>query len=1053
MIQPLSSSDRGLLKERLFAALNVELEFTELLGPHPRKSKVWPCFNKSAHKNEDHNASLSVDFRTSAWKCHACGEKGDIFTLYMRVKQWTFADTLVSLARKYNLAYLLQQKNSNANTSRTKLIRSVQEEKYKDGLARSWQGWLHHPSKLEWMQVRYGLTMETLQRWRVGLGYDGRVWIPVWANKSTLATNRPGMAPAFVNVRKHDCFRSYAKWVNKNSPTKDVLPKRPVELTDEQIARQQYGPYEPFYDGSAGKVVSIKDYGNTYLYPFEILNEHSSVYLVGGELKALLLWQVGIPAVCFTTGEGSYTEELLIYFLGKRVRVLMDPDEAGERAADILVNVLANNGALVQRGRWPEDIKTELPPKGDVTDYLLLCDLKAEALDLLIWEDIAPRLVSEEKEEKVVTTIEMTECDDVPELAAMRTARFPDLTNPNYLFDWVKLGVLVSGRSEVPFVVPSSAEVTCEEGKLRWKPLCASCPLPTCGFRRKVSMNISSQIEILGQPFMQVEKQLLRRIGTPKKCMFPLVTMQPAAAETLIVTPSVDIVANGFESIDDFEYRHHPAVLLSETRIELTENKSYLLGGRIIPEPRTGRFMLAVKDYEQLDDDILSHPPSKEDLDVVRSTLNVEEYEPDVVVKRLIDDLRDYHVQIYGQDQMIETALLAFFLPFTFRLGQYTCERICPSVMILGDTLVGKSTVVKKLLRLYGAGRFADMGSKPTFAGLVGGNLQSGHNNKMLFTWGLLPTSHRALLVIDEYNKLPEADIGALTNTLSSGVAERVTVNGSRRTLCHVRMLYLCNPRNGRSIRSFSNPMAAALQVAGSPQDLGRIEYVHVQLGGSIAEVYNQFHEPKRSQFYLQPVARTHLQWAWNLTPDKIKFTSPQYVLERALDLSRRFGHHTLLLPQQARFKLARLAAGFATIVASTNDEMDLVVRDVHVDMAMRHFHDGYARYLDEKITSLPGLLPPELIEVFDRVQHPDNLRFLVTAERWTRDDLEAGLGGHNVSKFIDCVQLRHGLVSRVGPYYRPNHSDFHDQIATYINGRIALMEATTTKPINVQRY
>lgn len=1045
---PARAPERSLLKTRLFETLNVQAEFVELLGEPSGRSRAWRCFNQEAHKNGDRNASLSVDYKTSAWRCHACGEKGDIFTLYMRVKKWSFSDTLVHLARKYNLAHLLQQQSIGSNQRRSRLVRSVTEEKYKDGLARSYLSWRVHPGRLEFMLARYGLTQATLERWRVGLGADGRVWIPVFANKSLFEhSTNVGRHPSFVNVRKHDCFRLYAKWVH--TETKQVFDKRPAAVTDAMLVEQRTAPYEPFYEGGQGKVMSIKDYGSTYLYPFEVLDQNSAIYLVGGELKALLLWQLGVPAVSFTTGEGAFAEDLLIYFLGKRVRVLMDVDEAGERAAYNLAQVLANSGAIVQQGVWPQDVKDELPPKGDVTDYLVKCGLAAEALELLKWVDVEPQLVEDDAQIKSVVSI--IDAEGVPNLCDIRNVRFSDLTDPNNLFEWVKVGVLVSGRSEVPFVVPSSADVKCEEGRLRWKAVCSSCRLPECGFQRTVELDMASQIELLGQPFEAVEKRLLARVGTPRKCQFPVVTVHPAAAEALLLTPSVDMVAGGFASVDDFEYRHHPAVLLSEDKIRLTENQSYTLAGKIIPEPKSGRFLLAVNHYAPLAQNILGGLPAKADLDVVRSALRVEELDPSQVVTRLVEDVRDYQLMIYGQDSMLETLMLSFFLPFQFRLGQYTCERLCPSVMVLGDTLVGKSTSTKKLLSLYGAGRFADMGSKPTFAGLIGGNLQTGGTGKMTFSWGLLPTSHRALVAVDEYNKMDTNDIGALTNTMSSGIAERVTVNGVRKTLCHVRMLYLCNPRRNRSLRSFANPMDAALEVAGSPQDLGRIEYVHIQQASPLAEVYNSFHEPRHERFYTQPLARTHLQWAWNLTDTMIQFRHPQYVLDRALDLSRRFGHHTLLLPQQARFKLARLAAGFAGLTMSMDEELNLVVEDYHVDMALRHFYDGYARFLDARGVNLPGLLDDSLIQVLDRVMNPHLLRFLVTSERWSREDLEAGMGGHNVSPFLDVAQLQLGIVTRTAGYYRATSPHFHEQVGTYINERVKLM-ASRQEPSSVQR-
>src|SRR3989304_166330 len=55
--------------------------------------------------HDDNSPSLSIDPATGLFKCHAgsCGEKGDLFHFYSKVKGITVKDALHELAEKYNV--------------------------------------------------------------------------------------------------------------------------------------------------------------------------------------------------------------------------------------------------------------------------------------------------------------------------------------------------------------------------------------------------------------------------------------------------------------------------------------------------------------------------------------------------------------------------------------------------------------------------------------------------------------------------------------------------------------------------------------------------------------------------------------------------------------------------------------------------------------------------------------------------------------------------------------------------------------------------------------
>ena len=89
-------------KVQLAERWNLGELFDELLGPGRKLHRS--CWNKSSHTSGDATPSLSFHPRTGAWVCWACGEKGDLFTLYEKVQGQSFPVALAMLLERYGIA-------------------------------------------------------------------------------------------------------------------------------------------------------------------------------------------------------------------------------------------------------------------------------------------------------------------------------------------------------------------------------------------------------------------------------------------------------------------------------------------------------------------------------------------------------------------------------------------------------------------------------------------------------------------------------------------------------------------------------------------------------------------------------------------------------------------------------------------------------------------------------------------------------------------------------------------------------------------------------------
>jgi hypothetical protein len=857
-------------KNAVLDRINISSEIIKLLPEG--KGSTRRCFNKIAHAKGDKVPSLSVDMNTSAWRCHACNEAGDLFGLWAKLNNTTYSEALLHYGRETGVVRAIAP----ARRVETELLQNDNKDM---------QSYLNAnlPDEIcNFIKVRYCISASILKQH--GIRWDERtkrLLIPVYDVQRRI-----------LNIRKHDILRHYADWetADGHAAAKPFIEDIMNQSTD----------LIPVWR-KAGKTLSVKGHGSNRLYGMELAPNmpHGALLIVGGELKALAMRELGIPAISFTTGEGSINEEDIKLFSNNTFIVLLDPDAAGVKAA-------IGISALLKCGRytWPQAAIDELPYKGDITDLIRLHSNEWEQhLSYVGYKEAPP-----EDDEK---------CLDI---------QFRDLVDPTILGKRVTVEALIAGKSEVPFVVPYIVDAECPLGRAHPTKLCENCSLPGSKFKKQHIFTLPKVVEFAGKKPDHVLREAIDTVGIPKSCTKPVINITKAAVDPIVVAPTIK-----YED-EDPQIRQHPIYVISDQVLNLIEGNSYRFGGQIIPDPQHGRFMLAANEYHRTSDDALTFCLDEEKHEVLTNMFGGER--PGEALHRLVTQLKEYVCHIYSQDDMLKSILLCMFMPFSFSLAGQNCERVCPQVCILGDSNVGKSTACRNLIRYYGSGRFYDAGSNPTFAGLIGGNVTM-PNKSQMFTWGVLPQAHRAFVAMDEFNKLPVTDIARLTNVLSSGRAERVTVgSGGRSTPCHVRLLTLANARDNHNMKGLRalNITKAVNNLYGSPQDLGRVEFIHVQLQVQ-EDVYNQKHHATSDLLYTQKLARYHMSWVWSLKKDDIIFSDDEYVLTKSRELGGEYNSHPLLYPQQVRWKVARVAAGIASLLYS-NEGGRLLVTNKHVDMA-----------------------------------------------------------------------------------------------------------------------
>lgn len=86
-------------KFEIIERLDFRSLFLELLNT-PIKGREWA--NVKCPFHSDQSPSLSINLRHGGFKCHAasCGESGDFFDLYMRLRDVSFREALEELSER-----------------------------------------------------------------------------------------------------------------------------------------------------------------------------------------------------------------------------------------------------------------------------------------------------------------------------------------------------------------------------------------------------------------------------------------------------------------------------------------------------------------------------------------------------------------------------------------------------------------------------------------------------------------------------------------------------------------------------------------------------------------------------------------------------------------------------------------------------------------------------------------------------------------------------------------------------------------------------------------
>ncbi len=688
-----------------------------------------------------------------------------------------------------------------------------------------------------------------------------------------------------------------------------------------------------------GKIYNTSGHGKAAIFNQDILKETETVIVAEGEFDAMLLIQHGWPAVSGTGGAGTFPDEWASLFESCQVvYVCYDNDLSGRSGTTKVARIV---GSKVRIATLPDDVGEG----GDITDFFVKLQRTDADLEALLQE------------------AKPYEPPAVPEVDPPKSVHLAQSAHSDLVSKRVEVKVLVAGKLDAPYIVPRKVRYTCwASDKEREFCGAANDDERSAGYWDKTFDDSSPTfIDLCHKRNEQMGRVLKAAAGCNTSCKkFNYQPLEYVNVEEILAVPMADrVTPNGGKEVDESgnEYVARNLYLLDAKAVV---NQYYKEVGRVYPHPNTQLGTILITNQEPLQDSISQF----ELTDEVKALLSVFRPKGNLVehVQALLDDLANNVTRIYKRDEALLATLLGFHSVLTFEFEGRPIRRGWLEVLLLGDTGLGKTEIVRTLMDYCGLGTLVS-GETTTRTGLTYAVEQVGE--RWFVKWGKYPLNDRRLLAIDELSELPEDDLGKMTQGRNDGVL-RVDRAGVGETNCRTRLIWMSNPRFKKGLYDFSHGIEALKTLFPTPADLRRLDLaVFLATKDVDLNEINRMRSKPKERLVSAAALKASVLWAWSRKLDDIVIDdrATEAILDEASRLSGIYGSAEdvpLVSPADMRNKLARMVVALAALLHSTDEDHNkIVVQPVHVKFIGAYLdsvyqakncrYDVYAGYASQK--------------------------------------------------------------------------------------------------------
>lgn len=666
-----------------------------------------------------------------------------------------------------------------------------------------------------------------------------------------------------------------------------------------QDIRSYYPNQTPKYKSRFGATTGL-------IIPYDIWKQtpiEEPTYICAGEKDMFIARSKGLNAICITGGELA-EPKLIKCFQGRECYIFYDNDETGHRGGRKLANFLVKCQAKVKNVTKFHDIVGD---KGDIYDFFVtyektVADLKKIISDTLYHKSANEPLVAS------------------PQLSLLEIHKDHDNRFTNKHF---KTNVQCIETDTKQYSIPTQAVL---------KPIIANSDLPELHWDYTLQKNPEKILKLFNNidKYKDVEIALMKTLKvSDKKYRVEIETEKNFYCGHLRPYLERGEDSGYVSSLPGFDYISHEY---------LESSRFYEINYIAIKNDSENRAtMLAIYHSQSLNDYEFEINDTNKQL---LANFQNDYTDPRQKVTELYNRACDNEFLTPKSSRAIwEFFELVFCSPLEY-FYQDQRHRAAIHACAIGDSQIGKSWTLERMIKYYGRGRKLNAKMATTGA-LTGGSNKSGSDGYRIRA-GELVFNHKGLVGIEEIHGHKDY-FTTVTEVKSSGMVQITRVSGSATFACLLRLIEIANPKKHNEISVYDTGYDLIKELITQPEDIGRVD-----LFGIFSNQH--FREDKMNhdalKMFLPKAYQTRINWIWSRKPEQIIMNFDEQLLQASChEINEKF---LLDVPifggVLTTNRILRLACAYAGMLVSTDSTFqNLIVKDEHIKLAKAYFLKTYA--------------------------------------------------------------------------------------------------------------
>jgi DNA primase len=315
----------GRIPEEKIEQIRTAADVVEIIAGYVPLKKRGRNFMGLCPFHSEKTPSFSVSPEKQIYHCFGCGKGGNAFTFLMEYEKITFIEAVNSLAERYGIPLPKYERKEDARTERMLYANNVAPGFFQKNLKKE-----KYRARIdEYLRKKRNLTVETIEKFRIGLAGDDWQGLINYAKRKDLTVNELAEAGLAIRSEKSgeyfDRFRMRLMIPIFNLSGK-IVGFGGRALKKGERAKYMNSPETPVYNKS------FILYGMNFSK--SAIRESGSVILVEGYFDYLSLHQAGIENVVAVSGTSFTPQQAkLLARFAQKAYLFFDADSAGYNAA------------------------------------------------------------------------------------------------------------------------------------------------------------------------------------------------------------------------------------------------------------------------------------------------------------------------------------------------------------------------------------------------------------------------------------------------------------------------------------------------------------------------------------------------------------------------------------------------------------------------------------------------------------------------------------------------------------------------------------------------